>query len=695
LLPRWVFAAGIAMSALAFAFALHTLAKLAFLLSLGGFLLLEGFGVLFGDGIAAGRSAFYIRALRRGLVGVLAWISALALWAADRYAISRTSRVLLQNAPWITAIKVAAPLTLFGLAVAALLPIGRAWYPPVLPNDYYEIGDTIRLLSPTGAAELSREDLLNCAAQRAEAAKRGNVTENDPACRLPIDAERYWSLIEAVDTTSQWQAEAGRVLYHHSYVLVPARHFLRYGLDGAVPYLYGYGNTLFHAALMSAAGTPTISSYFETLPLAALFGLLAIAALVTYGSRSLFAGFTAFGLGLSAYYAISFTPLVLAVSFSPLRYFGIVVQMASILFLFRGIAASRCAAIPAAIAFSFFWNIEFALLGCFGQGLALLSPRLDVSWSRRSIALGLSVAIAVIAYFAPRVSADITSSVQLGLFNIGVPIMRFAESVEFFLVAFGAQAVLAAAAFQFEPKARHARLCMLPIAGLVFIKYIYNPSPPHLLFVLVLLLPLALLYWPWTHFSRRREGGRVHEPLVSAAALVLCLWSGSALVQNAARFHELLTDDFRLSRWTALEERISIATPEAPISMRVEAIRKQLRPGEKLLLLSPFDHLLSFYVNPRALCGHFELLTNLATRADVDAVIQCVRQSANVLIAYDAAVDTPCIELLRTLQLQTSCPKKMTLKKNLSTLMEAMKPYVMPAGSSGDLYFYRTGPVTP
>lgn len=81
--------------------------------------------------------------------------------------------------------------------------------------------------------------------------------------------------IEYVAQASYWQAATGRLLFHHSLLYVPARHWLSYGIDKSVRCLYGYGNTAFHAVLMMLGGG-TLSAYFSTYPIALLTGLLSI-----------------------------------------------------------------------------------------------------------------------------------------------------------------------------------------------------------------------------------------------------------------------------------------------------------------------------------------------------------------------------------------------------------------------------------
>ncbi len=156
------------------------------------------------------------------------------------------------------------------LAVAASLaitPLLKAWFPVSLPNDYYELADKFRI-APN--IFLDREEMLQCLQQAAAASETArNPADPSWACPAPKAAVQrlFPSALLPMAATSGWQGETGRILYHHSYIFVPAVHFLAYGFDGALPYLYGYGNTLFHAALMSAAGRSHALDLFQDLSL--------------------------------------------------------------------------------------------------------------------------------------------------------------------------------------------------------------------------------------------------------------------------------------------------------------------------------------------------------------------------------------------------------------------------------------------
>jgi hypothetical protein len=585
---------------------------------------------------------------------------------------------------------------LIGSAITAGFPLVRAWYPVMLPNDYYEFGDTYKIPASPKDIELNRSELVQCLHELSAGINEQSAVTGEPPtatewkCRVPrpyLEAQSTL-LMRSLASTSYWQGQSGRILYHASYIYLPARHFLAYGLDNRIPYLYGYGNTIFHALLMQATGKPTLTAYFNTLPLAEFLGLFAISILVGYATRNVPAAFSALALGLAAFYTTDFWAILLAPSFSPLRYLGLVFQLASVIFVFRGAATYlRCFAIPAAMAASLFWNREFAMLGAAGQCLALLSPSLDLSFGRRFFLLGIVIAASAVFILTTTVSPDITTSIQLGFMNVGVPFLDAWTGVTVVFLAAGVQLAFSLAAFGFRDRERDARLSILPVLGLVFLKYIFNPAFAHLAFVGVLLLPMALVFYPWTD-TLRNAPGRELSTIVQAAlalgAFAASLFAGEVYLQRSQEFHQLFVDKFVTNRWTTLDESMPMVTPEAPISDRVAAIRREIRPDDNLLIISPFDYLLSFYANPQGYCGHFELLTNLVTRSEFDSVAACVRRSSHLLIIYDAAVQTPCPK-----NSQMSCASKMLGIRNIQALMESLKPSTTNIGSSGDLIFYR------
>lgn len=615
---------------------------------------------------------------------------------------------------------------LFAALVMAAVSFGlRAWYPVIVPNDYYELPDVVRVTSDTGVTTMPRAQAVLCLKERKPAAfedveeyiekkqpaasdgRKRERKESDEEARTqrlarqgPMSAEcrsvaamsdaQVDRLYNAVASTEPWQSLTGRTLYHHSYVTVPARHFLDYGFDGEIPYLYGYGNTLVHSAVFAVMG-PTWGAYFDTLPLFEYLGILVIGLVIWQITRSLAAGFAALGLALIYYYSITFVPILLAASFNPLRYLGLLAQVSAIAAVFRWQNPWGVFVIPLSIAFSCFWNTEYAIVGCIGQGLALLSPQINAALIRRLVALGIAMLIAAVFVLWKPLSPFITTTTNLGFFNIGLPGMSAPQSAALLAkLAFFCMILVLSSFIWFKGSERHIRFALIPVFALAWIKYYYNPSPPHLSFVYIFVAPLALCFAPWHLANRGRVMHIVAYSFVTATLLASVL--GGMRYWQGALDARRQQNEFVVKPWSHLHDAVASPAPDAPIARRVASIRAHIAPDDRVVLLSPFDHVLSFYVSPRAYCGHFEMLTNVTSTTAVRAIQNCVQSSPNVLIVYDRALETPCHEdFLVAVPL---CKDKFNVKSNLQRLMQRLGPDIRYVGSEGDLSFYRPAHAT-
>ena len=146
-------------------------------------------------------------------------------------------------------------------------------------------------------------------------------------------------------------------------------------------------------------------------------------------------------------------------------------------------------------------------------------------------------------------------------------------------------------------------------------------------------------------------------------------------------------DAFLDAPWDGLGESISIATNKKEIEQRIKEIQNVMTPNDRVLFLSPFDHLLSFYVNPKKYCGHFELITNLVRKDDVNKVVSCVEKFPNVLVVFDRAISSPCPDLIN-LGIQNSCRQKLELKENVKNILSQL-PNLTIVGQTDNLTFYR------
>jgi hypothetical protein len=560
---------------------------------------------------------------------------------------------------------------LFFVCMVLTAPLFSAWYPLTLPNDYMEISDNFSSAYSASGDPISRSQVLACLKQSANSVA--------PACQKLANFNR--ELNQSLAATTVWQGEPGRALYHHSYVYVPAAHLLKYGYDRALPYLYGFGNTSAHAVMMALAGGPTLSSYFNTVPLAELLGLLSIASLVLYATRNAFLFLLSYLIALACLYSVQFTAVFLAISFSPLRYFGLVVQIASIIFVARNNTRASVLVLICAACLSYFWNKEFAVLGLAGQGLWLLSAH-QIGILERGIALVGMFALLVAASILTN-SPDSISAVTTGLFNVWTPAMLPSEKVVFILLLVGGQIGLMALAGVASDPLRAALLSITPVVGCLFVKYAFNPSPPHLNFVFIFAASIAVIFVPWTRITPFPRAFLLTTAFVSVIAYTAS--ASRAYLEESDGHRQTLTRPFASDSWSQLGETISFATPEADIFRRVSAIKALTTKFDRVLLLSPFDHLLSFYVNPPMFCGHFEVMTNLATTGIQEQLENCGARPGT-LVVYDKALATPCPT--DPIEPDSRCAERAAMKSNLDHIIRSLSPRVQRIAETGDLIFY-------
>jgi hypothetical protein len=200
-------------------------------------------------------------------------------------------------------------------------------------------------------------------------------------------------------------------------------------------------------------------------------------------------------------------------------------------------------------------------------------------------------------------SQEFLHTIQVGLFGIGVPSINTKNF--FFLcvyVALGA-VILIMSSCRFEKDESVARLCVLPVLGLLIIKHIYYPTAVHLTFVLVFVAPMLIVYWNWCHNSQafaRLNSSLLHtiNARVVVVLALFCLMSSFHYQNQAAVLRQTMIKPFEPHTWSGLNETFITATPSDPITSRMNAVQSEIRADDKVLFLSPFDHLMSFYGNP-------------------------------------------------------------------------------------------------
>jgi hypothetical protein len=520
-----------------------------------------------------------------------------------------------------------------------------------------------------------------------------NLQDRYPECNWPTQNVKHEFLNQidvSIHKIVQWNVQAGRLLFHHSYLFVPAVHTLSHGLDGNVPFLYGYGNTLFHAALMKL-GDPTLATYFATFPIAQCTGFLTIFLVILWITRSVPAAAAATSTSIASMYLIGATTVYYAPGLNPLRYAGLFLQVASIFFVFRSEWRLRLVALPVAFLASYFWNSEYALLGMTGQLLALASPAIKSSQTQRIIWFAISLLVTAGSFFLPQ-NPDFVINVQAGFFGVGTPKLEPRGYREFIFVVVASAIICAALAFRMSRPERDARLALLPIIALLGIKFLFNPSSAHLFFTCSAVLPLVLCYVPWLASGARRAYSKwlIAEDLATLLIVGGCLFVAVNYVKDRRKFNADYTGILQKYDWSSLGDSIVTTTPPEFLKSRVDAIRSELAPNQRLLLLSPFDHLLSFYINPPTYCGQFEMLTNLVSENDLNRVVSCVQRHPETLIVYDNGNDIICPskDLIRIYDM-ASCTGKILLKTGLKTVAEILETGAKSSKAIGNLTFIR------
>jgi hypothetical protein len=554
-----------------------------------------------------------------------------------------------------------------------------AWHGLTLPNDYYEIQESYLYKNSSSIdSYLTRSEVE-------EYLERNKLLEsNNP---------QYQRLYRQYFGSRDWSTETGRILYHHSYIYLPATHLLKYGLDNNIPFLYGYGNTLLHATFMSLSGG-NLSAYFYTYPLVLLLGILLITLVVRYGATKKIVFIWAFSICLWQIYAVGFGVALLAASFSPARYIGLTFQVLSIIYFFRKKTIFSIYSISLAFLCSIVWNFEFSIIGLVGQILALLSLKLQdapkFNFVSRITNLLLILVFIVGYMLLTKTSEDILSSVSLGFFKINMPVLGPIESIVIITAIIFAQLALLFLAFFFKESERTMRLCLLPILGLLLIKYLWNPAAPHLHVTLAFVLPMCLLYIPFEVIKCRVKQIWTKYLINGATTIILatCLLQAYQYASESNYVKKYVVGDFLALPWTELGETIPIVTPENDILQRVNAIKKRIQPSDSLLVLSPFDHLLSFYVNPKKYCGHFDLITNLTSRKDFEKIKLCTDRNPELLVVFDETLLKSCPDKIDKKASKQNCQNKLTFKNNVANVIKNIS-HLEEVDRDGDLIFYR------
>lgn len=666
------------------------------------------FGVAYGAPVALSAACFFLAAVAFGLRSCGALISESAQSRGRSY-----SNQMILGA------------MLIGSIVIASTVIYRSSVPAKFPSEFYELPDDFLVAWPWGEGnqgpiKFSRTELVDCLAEpnsgslsdgHGDASEKADTARLEAGRSLWATARDKWSTQDWKDAcdalrgklgaggiapyastfyaSQTWNAQAGRQLYHHSYIFVPALHLMKYGFNSPMVYVYGVGNTVMFAVGMKLFGE-NLTGYFTSIPYIWFISFLFLALVVLYISRSVAATLTATVAALGCFIAITPEAIDLAVGFNPSRYIGLLIQIASVFSLFRGSTPVRMPILFIGALFSLFWNVEFGLIGCVAQGLALLAPRAGMPLFARIIsAAAFALTSLAMVYLLSQVgqSDSFIRTVWVTLFNIAVPVVSKTWLTRFWIsaVLFTATGIYLAASN--DRSEMYPKLCMLPMLAVLQTKYLVNPSFVHVWFTMLLTVTVAIVFVPWREWKTRRSIA-VCE-IISVMAIVLCFVQLRPYNTQANEIARYQYSFYQLHSWSDLGENLKTPTQSAGIAERVQAVRARAGTYDKILILSPFDFLMGFYANPEQYCGHFDILTNLITFGTINSIVECVKKSPKVMVVYDEALNVPCTEARYPFTYdRDSCEAKRKLKEAENSLLQEIRPYLVETSKAGSLTFY-------
>ena len=93
-----------------------------------------------------------------------------------------------------------------------------------------------------------------------------------------------------------------------------------------------------------------------------------------------------------------------------------------------------------------------------------------------------------------------------------------------------------------------------------------------------------------------------------------------------------------------------------------------------------------FYLNPNKYCGHFDLLSNIATQKNIDQVVTCFNSKKDITVVYDLLMNKGCP--IRPLDSIINCAK-LDAKQNVLQILDRIKPNLVEVGRSTDLIIFK------
>jgi hypothetical protein len=542
------------------------------------------------------------------------------------------------------------------------------WYPIKIPNNYQLI-DTTYLISNKHSIQKSK--IYECL----------EASSPDETC---YDLDLSKKNLEEIDVSTKIESGQDGILYHHSFVILPALHIIKYGLNESFHYLYGIGSTYFTAILLSYFGS-NISGYFNSYPLTQFIGAFSLTLLILLITRSFLASLIASLLVIFVLVHIKFEYILLAPGFNPIRYFGICFQLFGIIYHYKNKNKYSYFFMAVSSVFSTFWNFELGVMGVLSQISYVLMDNVKSFKSKIKQIIFLILIMISGAIYVKYITGSYIQTMELAIFGL-FPYLSYSKFLILIIfLSLFSFIYIKIVNNNFNYNERKTRYSILIFIILTTTKYIFYPAKVHL--YAGLLIPSILFL---TCFNWKAEKVSYYQYYIKLILIILILMTlGKSITyyEQGNKFINLTMENFKKSQWTQLGESFSTTTPIQKIIDRVESIKLQVSDSNALLILSPYDHLLNIYLNPKSICGHFELNLNLLTESFINKVVDCARKEKDVIIVLDSDIYLKCIPNIYTDK--NKCDVYNLSKDGPIFVIKKLSPYLQLINSDGELSYYK------
>ena len=567
-------------------------------------------------------------------------------------------------------------LLLSALCISGYLFIS-SWYPVYIPNDYQTISELVPI---EGGAYVPKKHIVICSKANPDEKLYIHSVDNLELCANFNQKEIKESTIRDSELLTSGQ---DRIFYHHSYIIVPAFNIIKYGIFNKFPYLYGFGNTYFNSLLIKYSGN-NITGYFNSYPVGQLLGIIVIFSLVGYLTKSLVAAAIS---GLLIFFFLSmlgFENILLAPGFNPMRYFGVCLQIAALKYFSESGSKKSILLLLISSVVSGLWNFEYSSFGVLTQIIYIVSSLNSKNFFKRICLIsGLFSILLGISLFTKYITGDYIQTMQLAVLGLLPGLNTKDLLILVFQINIILLVLLKLSKKYFHDDELYFRLSILLLGLLLFSKYIFYPHKLHLIASMVMIAPLSLIFFDWQRANLLFKFSLLTFSVYIVLAVFNYKIEGSQFINSNVKA-------FKVDYWNNLHESFFSSMPEDEIFSRVSLIRERAKESNRLLILSPYDHLISAFIKPQKYCGHFELNLNLLTNALIDKVVECVKNHPDTLIIYDDMLRDNCA--ISKFKIETNCKFYNVTKSGPISVYEALKPNLVLQKKEGPLTFYKYKP---